>query len=816
MFDRLHLALLLAALLVSPFARAQTPGMRDAMSALARGDFPAAEQKLRAEISAHPDNALALSLLGAALDNLKRTSEADALHRRAIAKAPRSTDVLNNFAVHLWLSGNEAEAAKVYRQIIAIDPTHFNANLQLARLALKQKNGSEALRCLDRLPAAQQENPQVQLPRLEALHLTADRVRAAALTARLFELSRTDPNLASAAGIVLSSAAEFGKAESFFEIALQSDPSNFGALYNLGIAATRAGHYDRAREALEAALRREPRNIDVLYALACADHALRQWEPAVQLLSRAASLDPKRLDVQRMLAVATTDLGALEDAAIAWDRYLKLAPNDDTARRERGYTAAQKGQAEEGMADLEWYAARHPDDPVGFYELAQAERASDLAKAIRHLDKALALDPRYVPALVARGSLYYQQSQPEAAVKDLEAAASLRPDDAASLDRLGQAYQALDRPADAVRVLRKAAELAPADSKTLLHFARALADTGSTEESRAVMDRFRQAGPEKRSGVRAGFVEYLALSDQQRHADYRGRLEKAARARPADAALQVEYLKLLLADGDLKAVPALAQSIVALKPAAPLLADAGHALLVTKQYELANQFLKQAGAQAPSPQIQLDLAIATSLARAETLAATGKSEEAVSELQRAIETDPRRPELYQRAAALLVKSNQAPRALPILVEALRALPGNRDLLLTQAAVYELSGKPGDAEKTITAIQNRWPEWQPAWVAHGIIQDRHRHYDEAWKALETAVALGANDPAIDYYVADCALESGSFTAAQAAIEKARQQAPEDPWIQALEGRIAAARKAKPTTRGPADGEPPYLLNLVLLK
>src|SRR5207248_3159184 len=116
----------------------------------------------------------------------------------------------------------------------------------------------------------------------------------------------------------------------------------------------------------------------------------------------------------------------------------------------------------------------------------------------------------------------------------------------------------------------------------------------------------------------------------------------------------------------------------------------------------------------------------------------------------------------------------------------------------QAAVSELAGKPDDAEKSMTAIQNRWPEWQPAWAAHGIILDRHGHYDEARKALETALALGATDPAIHYYLADCALQSGSLAAAQGAIDKALQQSPQDPRIQALAGRIAAARKPQPAT------------------
>src|SRR5258708_174246 len=140
MTNRLQIACLLATLLLPPSnGRAWEQGrsgdpsieLRDALSALDRGDFQAAEQKLRGEIAAHPDNAWALSLLGAALDNLKRIPDADALHRRAIAKAPRSPEVLNNYAAHLWISGKERDAAAVYRQIVTLDPAHYNANLQL-------------------------------------------------------------------------------------------------------------------------------------------------------------------------------------------------------------------------------------------------------------------------------------------------------------------------------------------------------------------------------------------------------------------------------------------------------------------------------------------------------------------------------------------------------------------------------------------------------------------------------------------------------------------------------------------------------------
>jgi tetratricopeptide (TPR) repeat protein len=625
-------------------------------------------------------------------------------------------------------------------------------------------------------------------------------------------------------GTHLWNAGQYDKAETVFVSVLATAPGYFQVLYNLGVMATYTGHYERAREALETALRQQPENVDVLYRLACVEEASKQWEAAVMQLAQAAKLDPRRADVQRLLALTTTELGALDDAAAAWERYLKLAPNDEVARRERGYTAAKMGKLEQAIGDLEWYVARHPDDPVGHYELGQAERTVDMTQALAHLDKALALDPNYVPARSARGNLYSQEGKPESAVKDLETAVSLQPDDALNLDRLGQTYQALDRTDDAVRVLRRAAELAPEDSKTLLHLGRALADRGRTEESKVVMERFRQLGPEKKQGVPAGLVEYLSLPPAERHAEYLARVENSIRDHPEDSAAQVAYLRLMIEDGAADKVASAAKRIAALKPGAAVLGSAGHALLEANHYALAKELLEQAAAGPGGGDVSLDLAIATFraggaatdakaglarmdgipesersgdyfLARAQMLDATGDFENAASALGQALGRASKRPDLYQRATRFLVRKGRAPEALKSIEEAARILPENREILLMKATTLEFAGQSAEAESLLNELQNRWPEWYAVWMAHGIILDTHRHYEEARHAMETAVTLGAPGPATYYFLADSTLRSGAAgkDAAETAIRQALQLSPDDPWIQALAGRIAFERR-----------------------
>jgi len=619
-----------------------------------------------------------------------------------------------------------------------------------------------------------------------------------------------------AAGMALANAGQFDQAESFLARALAAAPDNFGVLYNLGVAATFAGHHERAREVLETALRQQPQNVDVLYSLAYVNSALKQRETAVRLLAQAAQLDPGRADIQKLLAITTGDLGALADSLAAWERYVKLAPDDDFGRRERGFALAATGQFEPGIAELEGFLARHPGDSIGHYELALAQMESEPVRALAHLDRAVALKADFVEARSARGSLYYRQGKPESALADLEFAARLRPGDPVTLDRLGQTYLALDRPADAVRVLHQAAAVSPDDSRIQLHYGRALADAGQAAESKAAMDRFRQLGPEKNRGVPAGLVDYLSLTPEQQRADYRARVEKAVADHPEDAAAEARYLQLLLDDGKTVEAVEVAGRIAGLKPDAAVLADAGRTLLEARQYAAARELLGQAAGRSPSADVRLNLALAAFyadgaadglrqldrvpeaerggdfyLARAQMLDAAGKSQDAARALEQALRAAPTRSDLYLQAAALLAKNGRADEALRLLD---RARP-DREILLAKATTMELAGQTEEAGRLVNQVQDRWPEWHAGWVAQGIVLESRGRYDAARQALETSFALGAHSAEAWYALADCSLRSAPerIDAAAAAIRRALELAPEDPWVQSLAGRVLIGKR-----------------------
>jgi tetratricopeptide (TPR) repeat protein len=763
----------MAVALFLPFARAaDNSALRNAAAALQHGDFAGAESMLRAELKIHPADADVLSTLGMALDAQRKFSEADVLYRQAVAAAPRSAPVLGRYANHLLAAGDEKGAHDVFERVVAIDPAHSYANLELARIELKNKDAAhakEALRYLDRLPAQLRDAPTAAVPRLIALDRAGDAKAAEALFTQLSNATENDPKLSSSIGWTLARADQFAQAETFLTHALAANPSDFQLLYDLGVVSLYAQHYDRAREVLEKAVHEQPRNDDALYSLAFVYSSLKQPESALRLLAEAAKIAPRRADVQRLIAVTTGELQANEDSAAAWDRYAALAPNDDAARRERGFARIHMHQFDTGIADLEWYIAKHPDDPVGYYELGLGQSTNDPTKGLSSLDKALQLKPDFVEARSARGALYYLQGKPEAAVPDLEAAAASQPDNGLILDRLGQAYRALDRLDDSIRTLRKAVQFAPNEPTIILHLANALAEAGKDSESETLMGRYRQMRPTQ---APRDLMRYLSLSPEQQSADYRARVEKAIHDNPSDANAQLHYLKLSLEDRQTEQAIAAARTIASLKVNPAILADAGQALLEARQYAVARELLERAAAAGPAAGTQLPLALAVFyssgaadgmtqmervpesarnadyyLALAQMLDADGKSADALSALDRALQAAPDRREIYWQKVVFLKKNARIEDALDLLDRGAKSLPQEPSIPVLRVALLHSTGRTEQAKQLLEDARRRWPEAPAVWVAEGLILAAHGNLEQSRRALETAISLGAHSPEV---------------------------------------------------------------------
>jgi tetratricopeptide (TPR) repeat protein len=353
----------------------------DAAKAFEQGNVAEADQKVRSVLESHPSDLRALLLMGAVLDSLRRYGEADRYYQRALKLAPQSPQVLNNAANHYLASGNRSEARQLYLETLAADPQYPNANLQLARISLEDKQGHAALNYLSRLGTSATDDPGVLELRARALSLDGQCSAAGETAAKLESLAAGNWRAHFSAGAVYAGCKSYNQAEESFSRALDADPRNFDILYNLGLAALYAGHTERAAKVFEVALNERPDDVDCLYMLSRAYLQAQRTADAAMLLTKAARIAPGRAEPLLLLAQVSAQLGFYLDAVSTYDRYLRLRPGDETAHRERAFSLANTGDFKGALPDLEAYVRKHPHDRTGLYELATAQSFNDRKKA---------------------------------------------------------------------------------------------------------------------------------------------------------------------------------------------------------------------------------------------------------------------------------------------------------------------------------------------------------------------------------------------------------------------------------------------------
>ena len=706
----------------------------------------------------------------ARLDAEGKCDEAERYYLAALAQGSPSQALLNNAGNHYLVCGETAKAQAYFEKLLQISPLHPNANLQLARIAAEQKQGKKALEYLSRV---KQSDPPVLLLRAEALHWAGETPASVALMDSVGKTAQGDPRLLFLLGLSCARLALYDRAEAAFNDALTQLPGDFDILFNLGRAAARARHYDRAQRALEAALKIRPGDVDLLLELGRVSAARQDYIRAFFVLAQARQKAPGRVDILLMLSRAAQDAGYYEDSATAYDEYLRLRPGDDAARRDRALACGHmESRREEARKELAWYLGKHPDDPLGHYVFARVFWWNEPEQSLAHLSEAVRMAPDSISIRFSRAWMLQRLGQMAESLPDLEAAHRLEPENIRILDLMGLARLALEQPAESEKVLRQALAKAPEDPEVVMHMGRALMALGREEEAQVFMEKYQKIRPQGLPKVRKpfGMIELATLTAPEQRGRQIERFRLDAREHPERPDYQLHLASLLLADGQKEDALREFRVLLGLNATSRIWEEAGSVLLSSKEYALAREFLQRAAAERPSARLDLAAALFSAdgpepalqflekipsaemtgdglLLKATLLDAAGRKSEAEKMLDQGLRQTSTSPRVVQQAVLLLLHLDRKADGLDLLEKAIQANPQDTDLPLTKAIVLGLMERYAAAEKTLREIELRRPEWDRAYLAHGLLLERSARPGEARLRLQAAVALGSRDPGL---------------------------------------------------------------------
>jgi tetratricopeptide (TPR) repeat protein len=407
-------------------------GYRQALALYyARNERPAdAEAVLRQAIADLPEDTNAKLALASFLATTDTKAAADAL-RGFIEAGGAGTEQLQLALAELYTrEGDLDEAAEMYRAVSGSeDKTEaLMARNQLARIAFKQGNATEAASIVDAILRDDPGNAEALLTRA-GLRLTARETDTA--IADLREALGQDPNLVRAHVLLAQAHLQNGsteQAKASLVDALKLQPTQEEAAVQLAEILLQERQFARVLEVLQPVTSGQNVSRRAQALQLQAKLAMQDWAAAEELAGKLGE-QADNPEYQRYVgALALQAQGKHAEAIGEFGKVLAAQPGMTGALAGIARSHREQGKAAEAVAAVQAFVRDHPQDLAARQLLATEQlRDGDLAGARASLEAGLAIDPKWPVGYRGLGLIANREEKPAEALAIYDRALSVLP-----------------------------------------------------------------------------------------------------------------------------------------------------------------------------------------------------------------------------------------------------------------------------------------------------------------------------------------------------------------------------------------------------
>ncbi len=305
-------------------------------------------------------------------------AQAERLYRQILEVDPKQALVYSNLGAVLQATGRSQEAWACWKEAVRLNPSFGNAHNNLGGYHKEQRQWAEAIACYR-----------------QALR---------------FEPNNVDANYN--LGVILQEEGQFADAiESFLRI-IQVNPYHADAYNNLGSAFFKLGRHAEAIEYYGQTLRVDPNHAGALNNLGGALHAQGRIAEAIQCYRQALYLNPNYATAYNNLGTAFFEQGHYEDANQCFQNALELNPEDHAyrlnlvhIRQHLCFWENQTDLARQVIERVEHAApSRTPATPFSFMTLPTPTTPAQQLQCARMLGKSLELSDDQRVTMPPRGA----------------------------------------------------------------------------------------------------------------------------------------------------------------------------------------------------------------------------------------------------------------------------------------------------------------------------------------------------------------------------------------------------------------------------
>jgi tetratricopeptide (TPR) repeat protein len=338
------------------------------------------------------------------MNRKQRRAEVRLGHDPASGSKPAATTEWVNAALAHQRAGRTADAERLFRHIISIDPGHVDALHLLGLIEYQRGRCDNAITLIRRAIMRNSRDPAFHHNLGNILTALERHAEAFACYEEALALAPASADTLYNLGNTCQHLGDSERAIDYFERALRLRPDVAELHNNLGSALQDLGRFDEAIACYRKARALQPDAVEILDNFAGVLWAKGELDAARAFYERALAQRPDRVESHNGLGVVLRDQGLLEEAVACYERALALVPDHPETHTNLGLALADLGRQEEALEHYNKALAVQPDRAETHYNLGIAlmgqGRHDD---ALASYGRALALKPDYAQAHLNRG-----------------------------------------------------------------------------------------------------------------------------------------------------------------------------------------------------------------------------------------------------------------------------------------------------------------------------------------------------------------------------------------------------------------------------
>ena len=285
-----------------------------------------------------------------------------------------SVPVLFSTAFQHHRAGGLAQAERLYRRILALDPDHADSLYLLGLIAHQQGRNPEAVEHIAKAIAVNAGVAQYHYNLANALAAQGLLSQAAPWYRKALELKPDYAEAHNNLGVILRSQGRLEEAAACHGRAVQFKPDYVEAHNNLGIALKDLGRLDEAAACYRLALALKPDCAEAHNNLGVALKEQERLEEAEACYLRALEIKPDYAVAHNNLGITLRDQGRLDEAAASYQRALALKPDLAEAHNNLGILLKDLGRLSEALAAFDHAIAIKPRTASAWYNRADQKK----------------------------------------------------------------------------------------------------------------------------------------------------------------------------------------------------------------------------------------------------------------------------------------------------------------------------------------------------------------------------------------------------------------------------------------------------------